>query len=363
MKSLNKLLNFLTEDNIQINEFKPYDKVKLENLLYDTNSKNLSFQIRKYHYKPKVERYIQHNYVKTAIYSKEPSISSKLVFNFDKNIDISLFCETQLFDLAIDMEFKKQICHYLSYKPQWLYYENLIEDLEEQISIKQKSKKVFNVQQYNFKKTDFKDTPSKLWLRIIFAPFTFGLSFINFLSKKQAQNNHELNLQNKQFNQLHKQEIDKLNAINKLEIDQYNASLQVQIINDQNKCEEYRNAQLNIEAQSDANGWIFLKDAFNFKYDKLKNKKGIYIIWNRTKNKYYVGQSKDLYKRIFTQHFAASAKDVKNIIFAKDWYDNDKFYFKYILIETKDELDSTEKNYIELYDSFRNGYNNTGGNN
>ena len=35
---------------------------------------------------------------------------------------------------------------------------------------------------------------------------------------------------------------------------------------------------------------------------------------------------------------------------------------KIIPLSTKDELDSTEKQFIEEYDSFKNGYNGTGGN-
>lgn len=94
----------------------------------------------------------------------------------------------------------------------------------------------------------------------------------------------------------------------------------------------------------------------------FKNKKGIYIIWNKTKNKYYVGQSKDLYKRIFTQHFSKLDKDVKNIIFTKDWYADNEFYLRTFEFDTKDELDQAEKYYIDMYNSFIDGYNKTSGN-
>ncbi len=37
----------------------------------------------------------------------------------------------------------------------------------------------------------------------------------------------------------------------------------------------------------------------------------------------------------------------KNIIFAKDWFDGDEFYYKVIPLQTKDELDENEKELIE----------------
>lgn len=109
--------------------------------------------------------------------------------------------------------------------------------------------------------------------------------------------------------------------------------------------------------------FIPLKKLVGMEYQKIK---GCYVIHNREKDKYYVGQSKDVFKRVLRDHF--SGTDVKNIIFAEDYYTSlydDKtnlFEVKIIKCETKDELDETERELIELYDSFRNGYNGTGGN-
>lgn len=92
---------------------------------------------------------------------------------------------------------------------------------------------------------------------------------------------------------------------------------------------------------------------------------GCYVIRNTQNNKYYVGQSKDVMKRI-KQHFRGTTPN--NIIFAEDYYfcPEDKrdslFEIKIIHCETKDELDKTEKRLIEEYDSFNNGYNGTAGN-
>lgn len=92
---------------------------------------------------------------------------------------------------------------------------------------------------------------------------------------------------------------------------------------------------------------------------------GCYIIRNKENKKCYVGQSKDVLKRI-RQHFKGTIPN--NVIFAEDYYcalseirDN-LFEIKIIPCETKDELDRTEKQLIEDYDAFNNGYNGTSGN-
>ena len=82
-------------------------------------------------------------------------------------------------------------------------------------------------------------------------------------------------------------------------------------------------------------------------------------------DKYYVGQSKDVLKRL-KQHFKGTVPH--NIIFAEDYYSStfgnkeDLFEVKIIPCDTKDELDKTEKNLIEKYDAWRSGYNGTSGN-
>ena len=92
---------------------------------------------------------------------------------------------------------------------------------------------------------------------------------------------------------------------------------------------------------------------------------GVYIIHNIEKHKYYVGQSKDIMKRI-KQHFNGTVP--KNPIFAEDYYTSTMenkehlFEIKIIPCKTKDELDRLEKSLIAEYDSWNNGYNNTSGN-
>lgn len=110
------------------------------------------------------------------------------------------------------------------------------------------------------------------------------------------------------------------------------------------------------------NSFILLKKLAGLEYRKII---GCYIIRNRQNNKCYVGQSKDIVKRI-RQHFKGTYPN--NMIFAEDYFaanDADKdtlFEVKIIPCETKDELDKTERNLIEEYEAFSSGYNGTNGN-
>lgn len=108
--------------------------------------------------------------------------------------------------------------------------------------------------------------------------------------------------------------------------------------------------------------FVLLKSISGLEYEKII---GCYIIRNREKNKFYVGQSKDVIKRL-KQHFKGTVP--KNAIFAEDYYcssmenKEDLFEVKIIRCATKDELDSMEKSLIEEYDAWNNGYNGTSGN-
>lgn len=105
-----------------------------------------------------------------------------------------------------------------------------------------------------------------------------------------------------------------------------------------------------------------LSSLVGIEYKKIT---GCYIIRNKEKNKYYVGQSKDVLRRL-KQHFKNTVPN--NPIFAEDYYTSkwenkeDLFEFRVIELETKDELDKTEASLIEKYDAFNNGYNGTHGN-
>ena len=108
--------------------------------------------------------------------------------------------------------------------------------------------------------------------------------------------------------------------------------------------------------------FVMLKELCGMEYKKII---GCYVIHNREKDKCYVGQSKDVIKRI-KQHFRGTIPN--NIVFAEDYYSSslskkeDLFDIKIIPCETKDELDRTEKQLIQEYDSYKSGYNGTSGN-
>jgi hypothetical protein len=74
---------------------------------------------------------------------------------------------------------------------------------------------------------------------------------------------------------------------------------------------DYRNLKKSI-----SDDFMDLEKSFIHQSYFKKEIKGVYIIHNQTKNKYYVGQSKDVFNRVLKQHF--SNGNVKNIIFAED---------------------------------------------
>lgn len=109
------------------------------------------------------------------------------------------------------------------------------------------------------------------------------------------------------------------------------------------------------------NDFVMLKDFSGLEYKKII---GVYVLHNKEKDKYYIGQSKDVIKRI-RQHFNGTIP--KNCIFAEDYYTSnynkeDLFEVKIIPCKTKDELDNLERKLIYKYDSWNNGYNGTSGN-
>ena len=88
-----------------------------------------------------------------------------------------------------------------------------------------------------------------------------------------------------------------------------------------------------------------------------KGSTGIYVIYNKTKNKYYVGQAKQLFKRV-RDHFLVEEM-------AKDFMTGDNMQVKFLTANELDDsyrLDHVEKTGIELFESDKDGYNKTTGN-
>ena len=88
---------------------------------------------------------------------------------------------------------------------------------------------------------------------------------------------------------------------------------------------------------------------------------GIYCIENTINGTAYVGQSNDIKKR-WCQHrsnLRAGRHENEHLQRAWDKYGEEAFSFSVIEEVEEDELDAAEMMYIELFDTFRNGYNMT----
>ena len=109
-----------------------------------------------------------------------------------------------------------------------------------------------------------------------------------------------------------------------------------------------------LKSQLDKKEWLSLESVLK-KADK--GNMGIYVLFNETKNKYYIGQSKELFARI-KKHF-----EVEQI--ATDYMKGDVIKVKILNASELDSdyrIDHIEKTGIELFDSSNSGYNKTNGN-
>ena len=97
----------------------------------------------------------------------------------------------------------------------------------------------------------------------------------------------------------------------------------------------------------------------SMKYDITQNFAGVYILFNSTKNMYYVGQGKEVLNRV-NAHFTGKGN---GDVYA-DYKYGDKFTIKMISLEKSGyaTLNELERNTIMAYDAFASGYNKTRGN-
>lgn len=86
---------------------------------------------------------------------------------------------------------------------------------------------------------------------------------------------------------------------------------------------------------------------------------GVYILYNRAKDKYYVGQGKKLFQRV-NHHFTGYGNGA---VYA-DYKNGDAFTIKLISLKNSgfSSLNELERNYIRLYHGYSKGYNKTRGN-
>lgn len=94
-------------------------------------------------------------------------------------------------------------------------------------------------------------------------------------------------------------------------------------------------------------------------YALTKNFAGVYILFNKTKNMYYVGQGKQVLNRV-NAHFTGKGN---GDVYA-DYKYGDIFTIKMIALENSrfQSLNDLERNTIRRYNAYSNGYNKTRGN-
>lgn len=94
-------------------------------------------------------------------------------------------------------------------------------------------------------------------------------------------------------------------------------------------------------------------------YALTQNFVGVYILYNKTKNMYYVGQGKEVLNRV-NAHFTGKGN---GDVYA-DYKYGDIFTIKMIALSTSgfSSLNELERNTIMTYNSYANGYNKTRGN-
>ena len=338
-------------------------KTRITDLSFNKETNKLFFVIKQFTYTPKIVRYKTRNYVRTPIYEGY-SERIKLIRKFDKVINPIRFVNKDILELDLEKHFILSIIEKISVIPEWRKKELELKRILGVIDTAKQSIRNYDREKkwYSFKKTDFNEEPSNFWLRLIFAPFTLGLSFIGYNSKKNAQLNIETNKNNKEWNESHKQKIDQENSLILKDITLFNEKCNKTIGFNWNLYHRTKAKKIIWWDKDIHDGWKDLKLASNFSFRNLNDKKGVYIIRNETKNKCYVGQAKSIGVRL-NQHFPNSEViNTKNAEFAKDWYSGDYFCYKVHFCQTKDELDSLEKQKIEEFNSFERGYNKTGGN-
>ena len=95
------------------------------------------------------------------------------------------------------------------------------------------------------------------------------------------------------------------------------------------------------------------------KYALSKNFAGVYILYNKTKNKYYVGQATRILDRV-NNHFTGKGN---GDVYA-DYKYGDYFTIKMISLENSGfySLNELERATISKYNAFSRGYNKTRGN-
>lgn len=379
---------------------------ELENFDFniDTRSAKIVFlEIKKYR---TIERYVTQNYVKYPIYSDWKSKTKRI----DKSIKLT---NSELESLNKHEDFLiKKFAHEIILKignpnlhPSWFILDCLKKEYDIEIANindsfqKYQSKKQSQIRSFNEKinsnlniinckknelqiliekkeiiKTKISNI-EKAKPSILLSLITFGI-YCYYTSNRRKETlcqeskflENKIDLIQHEMAQINKDNSGILLAKNAIQEQIYNETKNTDMLLSQAKSiYESKIKITSIKPLSTSydcsDSFILLKNFSGFEYKKIV---GCYIIHNIEKDKYYVGQSKDVLKRL-KQHFKGTVPN--NIIFAEDYYSStfrnkeNLFEVKIVPCSTKDELDETEKNLIEKYDSWKHGYNGTSGNN
>lgn len=117
--------------------------------------------------------------------------------------------------------------------------------------------------------------------------------------------------------------------------------------------------RLQCEKFIDSSESITVDTFFNIRKEQQGDIVGVYVIHNKTKDIYYVGQAKKLFSRV-NQHFTGHGN---GDVYA-DYKYGDEFTVKIVRLSRSgyDDLDLLEKDLIKKYNAYENGYNKTAGN-
>ena len=348
----------------------------LKQVDFNTNIKSLKVTYEEMIEYRTIERYIQRNYQKNAIYSGWKTKSKNILKTFKVNNEFFSNMNNLNYTDNITYFFRKEILAEIRNvitPPKWWkklvlddYYRQAYEDfdlwymtsndvLEEEVKVAVDSMKYHNIELSLVEKKC-----EKLYTKIEKLKLKNKTS-VKLEMKKQVEleKKESVVLKIKNFND----SIDKAN--NDIESLKAKKTKYIELFDDTtDKIVNFIDNQEEIIS-------IFEKETHDFVSIKMlkmaSNDRfgGCYVIRNNELSKHYVGQSKDVIKRL-NQHFAGTKPKQPSFLedYCNSFWDNkeDLFSVKIIKCSTKDELDDVEKKLIEEYDSFKNGYNKTSGN-
>ncbi|MFA6755736.1 MAG: GIY-YIG nuclease family protein [Bacilli bacterium] len=378
--------------------------ITLDNVEFDKDTRNTRIDfILTTEYKT-IDKYVTRDYVRYPIYSdtkskqktitKKVKLTNEVLENLNNNTDpyISKFCKKIILGLKdldlipswfakelISSQYQEDLKNEKSY-----YYGNkctfneaandnnkTIEsnlekiDLYKVLIINENNKKA----KQQKKKDKIQKRKPLIWIYIC----TFGFYF--FFCSKSALNKvnnkiNEYDLTIKHYDEIvntatNENIVCKNNLISlekRLKKEETNHDLRVLKIEEKFKKDFTSIEMLPQQIECNKTGFTPLKLLVGLPYKKIV---GCYVIHNKENDKCYVGQSKDVIKRL-NQHFHNTKP--KNIVFAEDYYNSsidnrdNLFEIKIYPLSTKNELDDTERELIKKYDSMDNGYNSTTGN-